>query len=119
MCREAVCFTSSGSNGSGWVVLVFPCLFFPFLEKRVFSPIRDLRQNKKVYATCTKKKISVETKPRLLPKKKVTYVYFYNQATLSSAVWRSCPALFSVLFLSAHRLRGCRKKAFPEALPLG
>ena len=50
----AICFTSSGSNGGCWVVLVSPPpLFF---GKKVFFPIRDLRQNTKVYATDTKNK---------------------------------------------------------------
>ena len=65
----AICFTSSGSNGGCWVVLVSPRLFF-FLEKWVFFFIRDLRQKKKVYATYTKKKISVEKKRDLRQKKK-------------------------------------------------
>ena len=67
----AICFTSSGSNGGCWVVLVFPRLFFFFFWKNgFFFPIRDLRPKKKVYATYTKKKISVEKKTRLTPKKK-------------------------------------------------
>ena len=87
----AICFTSSGSNGGCWVVLVFPLPFF--VEKWVFFPIRDLRQKKKVYATYTQKKISVEKKTRLTPKKKsyatyakkkATYAYFHNRVTLSS-----------------------------------
>ena len=71
----AICFTSSGSNGGCWVVLVFPRLFFFFLEKWVFFPHTYLRQKKKVYATYTKKKISVGKKTRLTPKKnnKATY----------------------------------------------
>ena len=42
----AICFTSSGSNGGCWVVLVFPRLFFFFRKKGFFSP----------YATYAKKK---------------------------------------------------------------
>ena len=57
----AICFTSSGSNGGCWVVLVFPHLFF-FLKNGFFFPIRDLRQKKKVYATYTKKKINFRRK---------------------------------------------------------
>ena len=99
----AKCFTSSGSNGGCWVVLVFSRLFF-FLEKWVFFPharltpkkksLRDLHQKKKkiplkkkrdlglkkkVYATDAKKKVT-----RLTPKKKATYAYFHNRVTLSS-----------------------------------
>ena len=37
----AICFTSCGSNGGCWVVLVFPRLFF--WKKGFFFPIRDLR----------------------------------------------------------------------------
>ena len=77
----------------GWF-LCFPAFFF-ILEKSFFFPVRDLRQ-KKVYATYTKKKISVEKKTRLTSKKKklrdlrqkknkkATYAYFHNRATLSS-----------------------------------
>ena len=57
MSMGAICFTSSGSNGGCWVVLVFPRIFFFFLEKRVFFFIHDLRQKIKVCATYTKKKI--------------------------------------------------------------
>ena len=40
----AICFTSSGSNGGCWVVLVFPRLLF--WKNGVFFPICDLRQKK-------------------------------------------------------------------------
>ena len=92
----AICFTSSGSNGGCWVVLVFPRLFFLW-KNEFFFPIRDLRQKKKVYATYTKKKkFPSKKKPdlrqkkkftrlspkkkvtRLTPKKKATYAYFHN-----------------------------------------
>ena len=54
----AICFTSSGSNGGCWVVLVFPRLFFFFfLEKWVFFPHTRLTPRKKIYATYAKKKI--------------------------------------------------------------
>ena len=52
----AICFTSSGSNGSCWVVLVFPRLFFLFFEKRVFFSIRNLRQKKNLTRLSPKKK---------------------------------------------------------------
>ena len=65
----AICFTSSGSNGGCWVVLVFPRLFF-FGKNGFFFPIRDLRQKKKVYATYTKKKINFRRKKRNLRQKK-------------------------------------------------
>ena len=94
MSAGAKCFTSSGSNGGCWVVLVFPRLF---LEKWVFFSHTRLTPKKKVYATYTKKKFSVEKKTRLAPKtkvtrlmpkknKKATYAYFHNRATLSSCV---------------------------------
>ena len=63
----ATCFTSPGSNGGYWVVLVFPRLFF--LEKGFFFP----------YATCAKKSLRdlqqkkvkfCRKKTRLTPKKK-------------------------------------------------
>ena len=61
---------------------MFPRLFF-FLKNGVFSHATYAK--KKVYATYTKKKISVERKCNLRPKtKKVTYAYFHNRATLSS-----------------------------------
>ena len=47
----AMCFTSSGSNGGCWVVLLFPRLFLFFFKKGFFFPIRNLRQKKTVYAT--------------------------------------------------------------------
>ena len=62
----AICFTSSGSNGNCWVVLVFPCLIIFFSKKGFFSPIRDLRQ-KKSYAIYAK-----------IKNKKATYAYFHN-----------------------------------------
>ena len=67
----AICFTSSGSNGGCWVVLVFPRLFFG--KMGFFFPYATYAKKKKVYATYTKKKISVEKKKRdLRQKKKVT-----------------------------------------------
>ena len=52
----AICFTSSGSNGGCWVVLVFPRLFFFFFGKMGFffpyatyakkKSLRDLHQKK-------------------------------------------------------------------------
>ena len=73
----AICFTSSGSNGGCWVVLVFPRLFFG--KMGFFLPIRDLRQKKK-FTRLTQKKINFRRKKsaayakkkvtRLTPKKK-------------------------------------------------
>ena len=57
----AICFTSSGSNGGCWVVLMFPRLFFFFWKKGFFSP----------YATYTKKKNCRRKRTRLTPKKKL------------------------------------------------
>ena len=53
MSAGAICFTSSGSNGGCWVLLVSPRLFF--LEKSFFFHKR-LTPKKKVYSTYTKKK---------------------------------------------------------------
>ena len=64
----AICFTSSGSNGGCWVVLVFPHLFFG--KKGFFSHTR-LVPKKKVYAAYTKKNFLSEKKTRLAPRKKV------------------------------------------------
>ena len=50
----AICFTSSGSKGGCWVVLVCPCLFF--FGKQGFFPHTRLTPKKKVYVTYTKKK---------------------------------------------------------------
>ena len=85
MSVRAICFTSSGSNGGCWVVLVFPRLFF-FGKNEFFCPIRDLRQKKKIPS---KKKRDLRQKKkvtRLTPKKnkKATYAYFHNRVTLSS-----------------------------------
>ena len=81
----------------GWF-LCFPAFFF--WKDGFFFPIRDLRQKKKVYATYTKKKISVEKKNAtyaqkkklrdLRQKKKATYAYFHNRVTLSSHTVHWC-----------------------------
>ena len=63
----ALCFTSSGSNGGCWVVLVFPRLFVFFWKNGFFFPIRDLRQKK--FTRLTPKKFSVEKKRDLRQKK--------------------------------------------------
>ena len=69
----AICFTSSGSNGGCWVVLVFPRPppppFF-FFEKWVFFPHTRLTPKKKVSAICTKIFFSVEKKRDLRQRKK-------------------------------------------------
>ena len=78
----AICFTSSGSNGSCWVVLVPPRPPF-FFEKSGFL----------LYATCAEKKRSLRAlHPKTVPKKtrftpppqKASYANFHNRATLSS-----------------------------------
>ena len=68
----AICFTSSGSNGGCWVVLVFPRLFF---GKWVFFSHTRLTPKKKSLRDLHQKKISVEKKTRLTPKKKVYATY--------------------------------------------
>ena len=90
----AICFTSSGSNGGCWVVLVFPRLFLGkmgfFFHTRLTpkkKSLRDLHQKKnfrrkKRRDLRRKKKVT-----RLTPKKKIkkaTYAYFHNRVTLSS-----------------------------------
>ena len=53
MSMGAICFTSSGSNGGCWVVLVFPRLFGGGGGSGFFFPATYAK--KKVYATYTKK----------------------------------------------------------------
>ena len=69
----AICFTSSGSNGVCWVVLVFPR---PFLENRVFFPYATYA--KKLFTRLTpKKKNSVKKNATYAPqkiKKRVTLI---------------------------------------------
>ena len=72
----AICFTSSGSNGGCWVVLVFPRFFFFFGKNCFFFPMRDLRQKKKFLS----KKNAAYSKKN----KKSSYAYFHDRATLSS-----------------------------------
>ena len=87
----AKCFTSSGSNGGSWVVLVFflgDLLFFFFLKKKLkgfFVCIRDVRPQKSVRDLQVKKffgqKKNCALRPpknyatytQLTPKEKVTY----------------------------------------------
>ena len=68
----AICFTSSGSNGGCWVVLVFPRppppLFFFFFLKNGFFPHTRLRPKEK-FTRLTPKKISIEKKRDLRQKK--------------------------------------------------
>ena len=66
----AICFTSSGSNGGCWVVLVFPRLFL--WKNGFFFPIRDLRKKKSIRDLHPKKKFPSKKKRDLHPKKKVT-----------------------------------------------
>ena len=68
----AICFTSSGSNGGCWVVLVFPRLFFWGGEKGFFFP-HGTYAEKNVYATYTKKEIHFRRKKNATyAKKEVT-----------------------------------------------
>ena len=82
----AICFTSSGSNGGCWVVLVFPRLFF--LEQGFFFSIHDFQQ--KTFPSKKKKRdLRQKKKLRDLLQKKnktATYAYFHNRATLSSTI---------------------------------
>ena len=56
-----ICFTSSGSNGDCWVVLVFPRLFFS--KKGFFFP----------YATYAKKKSLRDLHQKKIPSKKTHF----------------------------------------------
>ena len=67
----AICFTSSGSNGGCWVVLVFPRPFFFFFGKMgFFFPYATYAKIKKVYATYTKKEKFPSKKNATYAKKK-------------------------------------------------
>ena len=92
----AICFTSSGSNGGCWVVLVFPRLFFLW-KNGFFFPIRDLCPKKKSLRDLHQKKINFRRKKNATyakkksyatyakkKNKKATYAYFHNRVTLSS-----------------------------------
>ena len=105
----AICFTSSGSNGGCWVVLVFPRLFFgkmgfffpyaTYAKKKKFARLtpkkkisvekknRDLRQKKKVYATYAKKK----KLPDLRQKKKKSDLRLFPQSSYAFLVLHSLP----------------------------
>ena len=64
----AICFTSSGSNGGCWVVLVFPRLFFG--KMGLFFPYATYAKKKSLSDLHQKKKISVEKKNATYAKKK-------------------------------------------------
>ena len=78
----AICFTSSGSNGGCWVVLVFPRLFF--WKNGFFFPIRDLRQKKKSIRDLHPKKKNFRRKKKrdLRPKKKSYATYAKKKSDL-------------------------------------
>ena len=69
----AICFTSSGSNGGCWVVLLFPRLFF---GKMGFFSHTRLTPKKKVYATYTKKKKNFRRKKNATYAKKKSYATY-------------------------------------------
>ena len=67
----AICFTSSGSNGGCWVVLVFPRLFFG--KMGFFFPYATYTKKKKfTRLTPKKKKFPSKKKRNLRQKKKFT-----------------------------------------------
>ena len=84
----AICFSSSGSNGGCWVVLVFPRLFFFFFGKMGFffpyatyakkKSLRHLHQKKKFpsekNATYAKKKKLRELRQKKIRKKRLTLI---------------------------------------------
>ena len=100
MSVEAVCFTSSGSNGRCWVVLVMflgILLFFVFLKKGFFFHTRRTPPQKKTFMRLTPyKNFLVGEEKRNLrqkklhnlcqkiftqltpPKQSATYAYFRN-----------------------------------------
>ena len=71
----AICFTSSGSKGGCWVVLVFPRLFFFFFLKKGFFSHTRLTPKKKSLRDLHQKKISV--------KKNATYAQKKNKKRLA------------------------------------
>ena len=78
----AICFTSSGSNGGCWVVLVFPrspppSFFFFGKGAFFFLPYTTYARKKKVYATYTKKKFPSKKKRDLHQKK--SYATYYKK----------------------------------------
>ena len=107
----AICFTSSGSNGGCWVVLVFPRLlfgkmgfFFPYATYAKKKSLRDLHQKKKnsvekKNATYAKKKKLRDLRQK--KNKKATYAYFHNRVTLSSTPYPppppSAPSIQSII----------------------
>ena len=64
----AICFTSSGSNGGCWVVLVFPRLFFG--KMGFFSPYATYAKKKKSLRDLHQKKKFPSKKKRDLRQKK-------------------------------------------------
>ena len=103
----AICFTSSGSNGGCWVVLVFPPLFF-FWKKGFFFP----------YAICAKKKFK-----RLTPKKKflrrkknAIYAKKKRRVTLISTIELRFPRGQSYPVRRWTRLRDVNTR--PQACPI-
>ena len=65
----AICFTSSGSNGGCWVVLVYPpplfCFLFVFFLKKAFFFPCATYPPKKGHATYTTKKSQSRLFPQL------------------------------------------------------
>ena len=99
----AICFTSSGSNGGCWVVLVFPRLFFgkmgffspyaTYAKKKRFTRLTPKKKKfrRKKNATDAKKKKLRDLRQK--KNKKATYAYFHNRVTLSSNVSLGGPFL--------------------------
>ena len=69
----AICFSSSGSNGGCWVVLVFPRLIFG--KMGFFFPYATYAKKKKSLRDLHKKKFPSKKKTRLTPKKKSYATY--------------------------------------------
>ena len=78
----AICFTSSGSNGGCWVVLVFPRLFFG--KMGFFFPYATYAKKKKFTRLTPKKKISVEKKKRDLRQKKKVYATYAKKKSYAT-----------------------------------
>ena len=131
----AICFTSSGSNGGCWVVLVFPRLFFgkmgfffpyaTYAKKKKFTRLtpkknfrrkkkRDLRQKKKSLRELRQKKKSYATYAKKKIKKRLTLI-----STIELRFPRSDGSGAHRLPSFGHRAGFAKVGGFPRGLILG
>ena len=82
----AICFTSSGSNGGCWVVLVFPRFVFFFGKMGFFFPIRDLREKKSLRNLHQKKKFPSKKNATYAKKKSYATYAKKKRLTLISTI---------------------------------